>query len=150
MAVADLIEKKTPTEVNSEREQEKEVTEVSENTTPELENIVQERISPLADDYAIKILSATMNEGKTVRELTRELDIPTATCYRRAEELLEASLLKTIGLTDGDRARIFKSNTSKIEISFKFDDGKLEVLVDSKEDEEENTQEQTKDLNPHQ
>ncbi len=146
MAVADLLEKKKTTEVSSNKNTEKETTEVSESLTPELETLVQEKISPVADDYSIKILSATLNEEKTVRELTRELDIPTATCYRRAEELLDASLLKTVGLTEGDRARIFKSNTSKIEISFKFDDGKLEVTVDTKEDQKEESEEESEEL----
>ena len=98
----------------------------------ELGSLITKTLGPLADDYSIRILSATQGKGKTIRELSRELDIPIATCYRRITELLEASLLTTVGrkLTqEGKRASVLKSNIANIEVSFSAEDGKLKVVI---------------------
>ncbi len=98
----------------------------------ELGSLIKKTLGPLADDYSIRILSATQGKGKTIRELSRELDIPIATCYRRITELLEASLLTTVGrkLTqEGKRASVLKSNIANIEVSFSAEDGKLKVVI---------------------
>ncbi len=111
----------------------KEITQVAEASNSELENLVNETIGPLADDYSIRILSATQEEGKTVRELSKELDIPIATCYRRAGELLNAELLENEEkkLTqEGKRASVLRSNASRVEVSFKFEDDELKVTIE--------------------
>jgi DNA-binding Lrp family transcriptional regulator len=51
-----------------------------------------ETLLVLGTQYNSSILGAT-DEAKSVRELSNELDIPIATCYRRVEELTEAGLL---------------------------------------------------------
>lgn len=135
-----LLQQKLSKGIKSENSTIKEVKKVSESADSKLKNIVNDTLGPLADDYSIKILSATLNEGKTVRELSRELDIPSATCYRRAEELLKASLLETEGITEDERARIYKSNAAKIKISFKFDNDELKVTITPKEEEENPTE----------
>ncbi len=107
------------------------LTEIKDDT---LESLIEEFIGPLADDYSLKILAATREEGKTVRELSRELDIPIATCYRRVEELVEASLLrvKEKKLTqDGKRATVVKANVSNVELSFSFDDQSISLEIKS-------------------
>lgn len=111
----------------------KEITQVAEASNSELENIVNDTIGPLADDYSIRILSATQEEGKTVRELSKELDIPIATCYRRTGELLNAELLinERKKLTqEGKRAIVLRSNVSRVEVSFKFEDDELKVTIE--------------------
>lgn len=138
-----LLQQKLSRGIESENSTVKQVKEVSESANSKLKNIVNDTLGPLADDYSIKILSATLNEGKTVRELSRELDIPSATCYRRAEELLKASLLETEGITKDERARIYKSNAAKIKVSFKFDNDELKVTITPKEEDEENSTENT-------
>lgn len=98
-----------------------------------LESLIDELLGPLADDYSLRILAATREEGKTVRDLSRELDIPIATCYRRVEELLEASLLeiKEKKLTqDGKRATVLRTSISFIEISFGFEDQSLNINIE--------------------
>lgn len=111
----------------------KEITQVAEASNSELEELVNDTIGPLADDYSIRILSATQEEGKTVRELSKELDIPIATCYRRAGELLNAGLLinEEKKLTqEGKRASVLRSNASRVEVSFKFEDDELKVAIE--------------------
>lgn len=103
----------------------------------DLKDLINETLGPLADDYSIRILSATGEEGKTVRELSRELDVPIATCYRRVKELVSASLLRNEEkrLTkEGKRANVLRANVSSIEISFKFEDQKLMIAIESNED----------------
>ncbi len=111
----------------------KEISQVAEASNSELEELVNDTIGPLADDYSIRILSATQEEGKTVRELSKELDIPIATCYRRAGELLNAELLvnEEKKLTqEGKRASVLRSNASRVEVSFKFEDDELKVTIE--------------------
>lgn len=118
---------------DSENRRVKEITQVAEASNSELEDLVSETLGPLADDYSIRILSATQEEGKTVRELSKELDIPIATCYRRAGELLNAELLvnEEKKLTqEGKRASVLRSNASKVEVSFRFEDDELKVTIE--------------------
>lgn len=131
----EILENKPSNQIKTNNTETKEVSQVVQDPASKVRSLVKEKIDPLADDYAIKILSATIKEGKTVRELSRELDIPTATCYRRAEDLLDSSLLKVEGLTQNERARIYKSNAAKIEVSFKFEENTLKVCIDSTENE---------------
>ncbi|KXA94251.1 hypothetical protein AKJ37_07795 [candidate division MSBL1 archaeon SCGC-AAA259I09] len=99
----------------------------------DLENSIDDLICPIADDYSLAILSATRGEGKTVRELSREFEIPIATCYRRVDKLLETPLLdmKEKKLTeDGRRATVFRTGVSFIEISFSLEEKSLNVNIE--------------------
>ncbi len=100
----------------------------------QLEEMINEILGPLADDYSLKILAATREEGKTVRQLSRDLDIPIATCYRRVEDLVENNLLqiKEKKLTqEGKRATVVRTNVSFVEITFGFDNKSLNVSIES-------------------
>ncbi len=115
----------------------KETLNLADVGSNELETMIDELLGPLADDYSLRILAATREEGKTVRELSRELDIPIATCYRRVEELIEASLLrvKEKKLTqDGKRATVVRTNVSFVEVSFGFEDKSLNINIKSTKD----------------
>lgn len=48
----------------------------------------------MSDIYMRRILAATMTDGKSVDEISREQSIPTSTCYRRVAELLTMRLLR--------------------------------------------------------
>ena len=51
-----------------------------------------EAVRTLAKEYSIAILAATATP-KTASELSEELDVPIATCYRRIEDLEAGGLL---------------------------------------------------------
>ena len=51
-----------------------------------------ELIEVLGNKYNTDILSAT-TEPKSAQDLSEELDVPIATCYRRIEELTDTDLL---------------------------------------------------------
>lgn len=57
-----------------------------------------DRLEVLGKKYAVEILTSTA-EPKTVRELSDQLDIPIATCYRRTDQLQEHDLLEVTGMT---------------------------------------------------
>lgn len=108
--------------------------QLGDSSSTDLENLINGILGPLADDYSIRILSATREKGKTVRELSRDLDVPIATCYRRVKELLDASLLKNEEkrlTAEGKRANVLRSNVSSVEVSFKFEDQKLKVAIET-------------------
>lgn len=53
----------------------------------------REFLEVLGGKYSLDILEAT-GEARTAQELSEELDIPTATCYRRLEAMTELGLLE--------------------------------------------------------
>lgn len=118
----------------------KETLNLGDVENQQLEDMINEILGPLADDYSLKILAATRDDGKTVRELSRELDIPIATCYRRVEELEENDLLevKEKKLTqDGKRATVLRTKVSFVEITFGFENQSLNINIESAEGSED-------------
>ena len=114
----------------------KETLNLGDVENQQLEDMINEILGPLADDYSLKILASTRNEGKTVRQLSHELDIPIATCYRRVEELEENDLLEVEEkkLTqDGKRATVLRTNVSFVEITFGFENQSLNINIESAE-----------------
>jgi predicted transcriptional regulator len=55
--------------------------------------VSEESFTSLIDLQSIKILSMAMKMPVTVQEVSEELDIPPATCYRKFNELVEKGLL---------------------------------------------------------
>ncbi|KXB06996.1 hypothetical protein AKJ51_02325 [candidate division MSBL1 archaeon SCGC-AAA382A20] len=102
-----------------------------------MDKVIDEVLGPLADDYSIRILAATRDDGKTVRKLSRELDIPIATCYRRVKELVDANLLEVVDkkLTqEGKRATVLRTNVSFLQVSFEFEDRELKISIEPSEE----------------
>ena len=69
-------------------------------------------IRALADDYSRKILLSTIIKPDSVEGLSRSLDIPISTAYRRVNELVKATLLtveKTILTDDGKKFELYRS-----------------------------------------
>jgi len=55
--------------------------------------VSEEVLNTLLDVWSIKILSKAMERPVTVQEISEELNIPQATCYRKFKELMEKGLL---------------------------------------------------------
>lgn len=53
-------------------------------------------IQSLFDFYSVKIISMAMQKPITVQEVSEELEIPTATCYRKVNELVEKGILAEV------------------------------------------------------
>ncbi len=81
-------------------------------------------LSSLLDLWSVKILSRAMEEPVTVKEVSEELGIPQATCYRKFKELNEKGLLIEIEkvLVEGQKRRtayMSTVNCIRIEITAK-------------------------------
>jgi len=65
---------------------------------------VESILGALGGKYAARILAAA-DRPKSAHELSDELSVPIATCYRRIDELEEADLLVCEGRKTSDRGR---------------------------------------------
>lgn len=74
----------------------------------------------LADEYTTEILAAT-DDPKSARELSDQLGVPIATCYRRVEDLVEAGLLTEVGRdlsNHGRRTSVYRRTVDDVTVSF--------------------------------
>lgn len=79
-----------------------------------------ELIEVLGNKYNTDILAATA-EPKSAQELSEELDVPIATCYRRINELTESDLLELHDRPLSDehrRIKVYRRNVDGIHIDF--------------------------------
>jgi len=75
----------------------------------------------LGNEYNAEILEAT-NEPHSAQELSEELDVPIATCYRRIDELTEAELLELYDRPLSDehrRINVFRRNVDEVRVEFR-------------------------------
>ena len=85
----------------------------------------------IMDDVNMRILSATAFESLSARDLAYMFDIPLVSCYRKINELEEASLLKCVEKplkANGKRVRKYKSQLIKVVLT--FERGKLRIALD--------------------
>jgi len=90
-----------------------------------------ELLQTLGNKYSAEILEAT-DEPRSAQELSDELEIPIATCYRRIDELTEHDLLElhdNILSDDRRRIKVYRRNVDAIRIEF---DETLAVNIDER------------------
>jgi predicted ArsR family transcriptional regulator len=74
----------------------------------------------LGNKYSAEILDAT-DEPQSAQELSDELGIPIATCYRRIDELAEHNLLElhdNILSDDRRRIKVYRRNVETVQVDF--------------------------------
>jgi predicted ArsR family transcriptional regulator len=79
-----------------------------------------ELLQTLGNKYSAEILDAT-EEPRSAQELSDELEIPIATCYRRIDELTEHDLLElhdNILSDDRRRIKVYRRNVEAIRVEF--------------------------------
>lgn len=77
-------------------------------------------LQTLGNKYSAEILDAT-DEPRSAQELSDELGIPIATCYRRIDELTEHDLLElhdNILSDDRRRIKVYRRNVDAIRVEF--------------------------------
>ncbi len=77
-------------------------------------------LQTLGNKYSAEILEAT-DEPRSAQELSDELEIPIATCYRRIDELTEHNLLElhdNILSDDRRRIKVYRRNVDAIQVEF--------------------------------
>ncbi|MFC7132884.1 MULTISPECIES: ArsR/SmtB family transcription factor [Salinibaculum] len=80
-------------------------------------------LQTLGNKYSAEILDAT-EEPRSAQELSDELEIPIATCYRRIDELTEHDLLElhdNILSDDRRRIKVYRRNVEAIRVDFEED-----------------------------
>jgi predicted ArsR family transcriptional regulator len=80
----------------------------------------EELLQTLGNKYSAEILEAT-DEPRSAQELSDELGIPIATCYRRIDELTEHELLElhdNILSDDRRRIKVYRRNVEAIRVAF--------------------------------
>lgn len=90
-----------------------------------------ELLQTLGNKYSAEILDAT-DEPRSAQELSDELDIPIATCYRRIDELTEHDLLElhdNILSDDRRRIKVYRRNVEAIHVEF---DDSLAVEIEER------------------
>ena len=74
----------------------------------------------MGNKYSAEILDAT-EEPRSAQELSEELDIPIATCYRRIDELTEHGLLElhdSVLSEDRRRIKVYRRNIEALRVTF--------------------------------
>ena len=87
-------------------------------------------IRALADDYSRRILLTTILKPDSVEGLSRTLDIPISTAYRRVNDLTESGILtveKTILTDDGKKFELYRS----VFRTFHMDLNQGEISIDA-------------------
>jgi predicted ArsR family transcriptional regulator len=77
-------------------------------------------LQTLGNKYSAEILEAT-DEPQSAQELSDELGIPIATCYRRIDELTEHGLLElhdNILSDDRRRIKVYRRNVETVHVDF--------------------------------
>jgi len=88
-------------------------------------------LQTLGNKYSAEILDAT-DEPASAQELSDELGIPIATCYRRIDELTEHDLLElhdNILSDDRRRIKVYRRSVEEVTVDF---DGGLSVQVEDR------------------
>lgn len=88
-------------------------------------------LETLGNKYSAEILDAT-DEPRSAQELSDELEIPIATCYRRIDELTEHNLLElhdNILSDDRRRIKVYRRNVDEVSIDF---DEELTVNIEER------------------
>ena len=77
-------------------------------------------LETLGNKYSAEMLDAT-DEPRSAQELSEELEIPIATCYRRIEELTEHNLLElhdNVLSDDRRRIKVYRRNVDAVRVEF--------------------------------
>jgi predicted ArsR family transcriptional regulator len=77
-------------------------------------------LQTLGNKYSAEILDAT-DEPRSAQELSDELDVPIATCYRRIDELTEHDLLElhdNVLSDDRRRIKVYRRSVDGVRVDF--------------------------------
>ena len=97
------------------------------------ENELPTWIGALSTSYSIEILEATA-KPKSAAELSKDIDAPIATVYRRIEDLVEADLLIQDGTRlsdDGRSEKVYRRTIDGFSLEFQVDDMVVETNAHS-------------------
>ncbi len=86
----------------------------------------------LTDEYSRRILLATMNQPKSVTDISRESNISMSTCYRRVTEMVECGALiaqKVVITPEGKKCELYRSAFKGLRMVVDLENVSLEAVV---------------------
>ncbi len=89
----------------------------------------------MADECSVAILKGTSERARSAMDLVREFALPSATVYRRVDELSKIGLLavdRIVITDDGKKYSLYRSAVK--DILARYSAGKVEVTVTLNED----------------
>jgi hypothetical protein len=78
-------------------------------------------VEAVTDEYSRRILSCSVDKGRTVEEICLEQGIPQSTCYKRLTRLLSTGAMvveRFVVLPSGKRHAVYRSAFSHVEITW--------------------------------
>ena len=86
----------------------------------------------LSDERVLRILAASFKNPKTAQELSKQLDIQLAVCYKKIKKLVSAGLIKRVGTKRSNKGKSVRSYQSQLSSAFLFiDSGKIRIRLSS-------------------
>ncbi|MDY6780842.1 MAG: winged helix-turn-helix domain-containing protein [Halobacteria archaeon] len=100
--------------------------------SPEAESLEEpeKAMECLGDEYSIQILSLALDDEKSAKEISHDLDIPIATVYRRVDDLVDAGFLDYEGkklTNEGKRVKVYRCYIDEVKLYFEGSTPRLEV-----------------------
>ena len=89
-------------------------------------------LTALADEEMMKILDSVMYQSKSIVDISREKNIPHATCYRKIKWLLNEDLIvvdKIVITPEGKKFSLYHSVFRSINVQFKSNN----VIIDAEQ-----------------
>ena len=93
---------------------------------------IDELVEVLADRFSRDILVLTRNKEYSALQISRELDIPLATVYRKLKRMQDAGLIqhvKTIIGLQGNEERFYRAAVNGVTLNFNGDGVSVEVMT---------------------
>ncbi len=90
----------------------------------------------LTDEYAVKILVATVRGSRNAQQISEQFGIPIAACYRRIRDLELAGLIVCTERRLSQQGRRVSFYVSRVKsASLQYENGKLRVRFSMKDEE---------------
>ena len=95
-----------------------------------MEKTLEKLMRLLTDEYAVKILTTCYSAEKSAIELSQELNVPIAACYRRLHQLKEVDLVEEIERVTlkGKKIKYYNSNIKSITIKIERNSVSIELI----------------------
>jgi hypothetical protein len=83
----------------------------------------------MSDEYILRILDITRKRSLTISDISRDLGIPIASCYRRIEDLIKEDLIivKDHITKRGRKTKGYISLVKRIDMKYNVGDIKIEI-----------------------
>lgn len=89
-----------------------------------------EIVNALSDEYSRKIVLAIMSKSESIEELSKDLDIPISTCYRKVRHMLRFGIVRPFRTVIDENGKKYVSYATTFKnASVKFESGEMMVDV---------------------